>query len=907
VSGGTIHGVAQGAATVSASFRGVSASLPVSVTTAVLTSISVGGASSFPLGVDQAFTATGTFSDLTQQDLTAQATWATGDSAVATVSPSGLVHPVAAGPTTVTAALNGLSGSTDLTVSSAMLQSIDVIVDDSTFAAGTTVTLQAVGTYSDLSTQQLTTGVTWASDDLSVVNISTAGQQAIAQGVQKGTAHVTASYGLTSPPTLLTVTGAKVVSLAVTPATVPLLPGLTGQLTATGTFSDGTTQDVTTQVAWSTSADHVATVSNAPTTAGRVTGLATGTATVTASLSNVSASSGISVAAATLQQLTVSPATTSAAPGSAVQFRVEGAYSDGSTLDLTSSATWTSSDPTVATVSGGTARGVHKGVATISATKDGLTGSAQLTVTDPVLQSLTLSPASTTLPVGSVSHLALVATYSDAITRDVTGSALWSTADASIATVDAGAVTGLAGGTVTITASFGGLTATAPVTVSNAALLEIVVDPQQTTLPPLFDQAFTATGIYSDGQRVDLTGQVTWATGDTSVGTISPSGLVHPLAAGATSISATLGAVTGSTVLTISNATVQSVEIDPPIASIAKGTAVALQAIATYSDGSVLDVSSQATTAWSSSAPSAVTVVATGTQIAAEGRAVGTATVTANFGGTSGTASITVSASPLVSIAIDPASLSIPKGLSQQLTLTGTRQDGMTQDLTVDPGVIWTSSDPKVAAVSGGMVTSVAAGTATITASLLGLQVTSELTVTSATILSLAVTPPTASLPVGYQTTFKAIGTYSDATTQDVTALATWTSSRTSVAVVSTSGGTLGQATATATGSTTITASYGGASATSTLTVTNPTLVSVAVTPNPFSVAVGGKKQLVAKGTFTDGTTLDITRQCNWSSSPKNVAWVSKKGGLVTGTTSGSVTVTAKKGSKKGTATGTVQ
>jgi len=906
VASGVVKGNQAGSVTVTATFQDISGAAQLGVTPAAAVSLTIDPTTaSLSMGMTAACSAYATFSDGSKHDVTASAAWSSSDTSVATVS-GGTISAVGKGAAVVSASFSGVGASAPVSVTDAVLQSIAVYPGASSFATGTATMLVAVGSYSDQSTRTLTADVVWASDD-AAVSISTSGGQTTASGQQLGSAHVTATFsGITSPPVTLVVTSATLVSLAVTPSTVSMPAGLTQQLAATGTFSDGTTQDLTVQAAWSSSGAQVAAVSNAPGSAGQVTAVQAGSAVVTATIFTTSGTCDVSVTQAVLQALAVSPASASVTPGSALQLSATATYSDGTTRDLTAAAVWSSSDAAIATVLGGTARGVAKGQATISAALGGFTASAQLAVVDPVLRSLTLSPSSATLALGSVVQLALIGTYSDATARDLTSSATWSSTDPAVAAVGVGGVTGVAGGTATISASFGGLTAYAPVAVTAAALVQIDVEPQLPVLPTLFDQAFTAIGIYSDGSKQDLTAQATWATGDRTVATVSAAGVVHPAVAGATSVSASSGGVTGSTTLTVSTATLQAIEVDPPTASIAKGTATSVAAIGTYSDGSTLDLTSHAT--WSSSDDAVVGVIATAGALSAEGRAVGAATVTASFAGVSGAASITVTPSPLASIAIDPLSISIADGSSQQLALTGVLQDGTAQVLTSDPEVIWTSSDPQVAAVSRGLVTTVAPGTATVTATLLGFSATCDVTVRPAAIVGVAISPASASVPAGYQLRFTATGTYSDGTTQDVSALATWTSSSTGVAVVSssTSGGTPGLATAIASGSTTITASYGGASASAALTVTAPTLQSIAVTPNPFTVLRGGKQQLTATGTFSDGSTVDVTQQCTWSSSSRSVAWVSKSG-VVTGTKAGSVTITAKKANKKGSATGTVQ
>ena len=75
----------------------------------------------------------------------------------------------------------------------------------------------------------------------------------------------------------------SVTSMAVTPANPSIAVGATQQLTATASYSDGSTANVTTSVTWTSSAASVATVNSG----GMVTAVAAGSATVTASLSGV--------------------------------------------------------------------------------------------------------------------------------------------------------------------------------------------------------------------------------------------------------------------------------------------------------------------------------------------------------------------------------------------------------------------------------------------------------------------------------------------------------------------------------------------------------------------------------------------------------------------------------------------
>jgi hypothetical protein len=172
--------------------------------------------------------------------------------------------------------------------------------------------------------------------------------------------------------------------------------------------------------------------------------------------------------------------------------------------------------------------------------------------------------------------------------------------------------------------------------------------------------------------------------------------------------------------------------------------------------------------------------------------------------------------SGLLSIAVTPNAPSIPKGLTQQFVATGTFSDTSTADLT--NSVSWTSGTPTVATVSAtsGLATSVAVGSTIITATLGSVSGSTTLTITSATLKSMSIAPNPAFSGIGLPRQLTATGMYSDASTQNVTTAANWTSSTPSVATV---GPTTGLATSVSLGPTTISAAIGSVSATASLTI----------------------------------------------------------------------------------------
>src|SRR5262249_50705253 len=145
-----------------------------------------------------------------------------------------------------------------------------------------------------------------------------------------------------------------------------------------------------------------------------------------------------------------------------------------------------------------------------------------------------------------------------------------------------------------ITVSLGSQTDTASVTITKAVLASIGVTPAAVKLPIGLVQSYSATGIYSDATKQDLTTQVTWSSSDDTVISISNAtgteGDATALALGDVTITASLGSMSGSTTASAVAATVVSIALSPDKASVPAGESQAFSATGTYSDGSQGDV-----------------------------------------------------------------------------------------------------------------------------------------------------------------------------------------------------------------------------------------------------------------------------------------------------------------------------
>jgi len=773
------------------------------------------GAPTIAAGLGQQFTATGEYSDHSTKNLTNVATWNSSNPGTAIVSNSGMATAKAVGSTTITAAYSGVSGGTTLTVTAAQLVSLAVAPATATLPLGETVQMEATGTFTDGSMQNMTATVQWTSANPAAVGINVNGTPGLAQGTAVGSSAISATSGNISASANVTVTSAVLSSLAVTPATASIANGTTVQFTATGTFSDGSTQNMTASVAWTAANPSVASM-NANGAAGLAMGKAAGSTAIYASSGSISASAMLTVTNATLTSITVTPANPSIPLGTLQQFTATGTFSDGSTQDITGTVAWSSSKSGVASITAsGLATGLNLGSTTIMAAWEGISGTTVAEVNAADLASLAILPGNTTIAETTSEQFEAIGTFNDGSTRNLTAQSSWSSSNTQVAKIgnESGLAKGLSPGSVMITAALGTVSASVTLTVTNATLESISVTPVGRTIAPTTQLEFTATGTFSDGSTQVITRDVTWASDNTAVATIAPVAEVTGVGAGTADISATLDGVTGSTPLNVSSATLTSIAVTPATAVLAPASSLACSATGTFSDGSTQSITTAVT--WSSSSGNVASVDNMGE---VTGQSAGTATISAQLDSVTGSAAFVVDAFALVSIQITPDIATIAQQTATQFSATGTFADGSTEDLTGSAG--WTSQPVSVATVSDvegtkGWATGLEPGTATITAVFAGAVGTATLTVSDATLVSLTIAPTSASIPLGGTQQFSATGNFSDGSVENLTTQVSWNSSNVNVATIAGDG----LASSVATGTTTITASMNGVSASTGLTV----------------------------------------------------------------------------------------
>jgi len=881
---GLLTGKKTGSVIATAAQGSVNGKMTVTISGAILSSISISGGSSLAAGSSEQLTAQGTYSDSSTQAITSQVTWQSSDSTIATVSSSGMLTALKAGTVTVTAAMNSVTGTSSVTVTTAVLQSINVGTPSPSLAAGGTEQLTATGVYSDNSTQSVTTQVTWYSSDATVAVVN---GQGLLTAIKAGSVTVSAYLGGVLGTGNVVVNAPSLVSITVSPLAFTIASGQSKQLSAMGVYSDGTSSDVTSQATWSSASTSFATVDSS----GLVTGVAAGSSTITATIGAKSGSAIATVTSALLTSIVVTPATASIATGQSQAFTASGIFSDGSTTDITNSVEWSSSSTSYATIDPtGLATGVGAGVATITASSGSATpGTAVLTVTAAVLTEIDIAPDGQYIPVGGQYPLVLTGTFSDNTTQTLTN-ATWSSSDATLASVDpnSGIVTGVANSNdnpVTITASYGGMTTTTTVYITSAVAESLQITPASASIASGTTQQYAVNVVYSDGSIQPVTAGLSWLSSSASIAAIDSNGLATGLTPGQATITVAFDSMTATASLTVTSATLSNIVVTPVTTVVGINGNVQYTATGVFTDNSTQDLTSQVI--WSSSNASFALINAGGL---ASGISAGTTTITATSGSISGSATLTVTTATLVSIAITPANPIVPPHSRVQLTATGTFSDGSQIVLS---GVSWHTSSARYAMVNGNGVlrTKKAANQpVTVYARLNGVTGQTSVTITSMTIQSLAVTPSPATMALGTTLPFTLTATLSDGVTiVDLTASARWQTSNYQDAVINRQG----VATGVAAGTVTITASVNGQTpATATLTVTNATVQSITVTPANPTIALGALQQFAASGLFSDGSTQDITSTATWTSSTPTVAVVNQNG-VASSATHGQTTINA--------------
>jgi uncharacterized protein YjdB len=490
-------------------------------------------------------------------------------------------------------------------------------------------------------------------------------------------------------------------------------------------------------------------------------------------------------------------------------------------------------------------------------------------------------PSSTSIATGQTQAFTASGVFADGSSTDITNSVTWSSSKANIATVNsAGLATGVAAGSTSIIASSGAVSGSATVSVTSASLASIDISPDGQSIPTGGQYQLTSTGSYSDNTAQTIT-NATWSSSDATLATVDPNtGVVTGVAnsnGNPVTITATANGLTASTTIFVTDAVAESIVLTASSGTIPSGTSQQYTVNAVYSDGSIQPVLTGLP--WNSSS---TTVAGVGTDGTVIGLAPGQTTITVSYGSLTGSVDLTVSPATLTSIVVVPLSPTVGINGTMQFTATGIFSDNSTLDLTSQ--VIWSSSAAAVALVSStGMATAFSFGTANITANFQGATGSATLTVTSATLVSISITPSNPIVPPHTRVPMTAMGNFSDGSTVQLAGV-TWYTNTGRYATISSSG--VVRTKKASNQPVVIYAKLNGIIGQNSLTVTSMAIQSLQLTPANPMLAAGTTLQFKLIGTFSDGvTTVDLSKSARWQTSNYKDAVISSSG-LATGVSS---------------------
>ncbi len=493
--------------------------------------------------------------------------------------------------------------------------------------------------------------------------------------------------------------------------------------------------------------------------------------------------------------------------------------------------------------------------------------------------SIKLSKTSVSLDKGKTTTLKATVNPSNATNKKVT----WTTSNSKVATVSGGKITAKGVGTATITAkTANGKKATCKVTVKNPKTVNPTsVKLSKTSVSLTKGKTTTLKATVNPSNATNK--KVTWSTSNSKVATVS-NGKITAKGVGTATITAkTANGKKATCKVTVKNSkTVNptSIKLSKTSVSLTKGKTTTLKATVNPSNATNKKVT------WSTSNSKVATV--SGGKITAKG--VGTATITAKTAnGKKATCKVTVKNSKTVnptSIKLSKTSVSLTKGKTTTLKATVNPSNATNKKVT------WSTSNSKVATVSGGKITAKGVGTATITAKTAnGKKATCKVTVKNNTVKSNTVNPTSIwlsdiflTLTEGQSATVTTTIFPSNATNKKVT----WTTSNSKVATVSN-----GRITAKGVGTATITAKTSNGKTADCLVIVNSRY---GIRVGSVTISVSGNATSNVSLTLSEGEYMDIVVKGNnnlkWTTTNSKVAIVTD--GKVVAKGSGKATLKAK-------------
>ena len=803
-------------------------------------------------------------------------TWASTDPNVASVT-GGQVTGVTPGAAWVVASVTGARDSVRIIVIQNEL-TLDVQPSAAAVALGDTVNF--IATLRTRSGDILSVNnFTWVSSDTSAAQFFNGGSL---KAKREGELLVSATAMNRRGEGTVKIFTTPVASVSITPSTANVYRGETIELKALPLGQNGRLTGA--EVTWGSSDNTKATVDQN----GVVSGIGTGTVVITATAETKTASATITVLSPPAASVKLTVPSTELLVGTEMQATATLIDDEGEPVSDRTVA-WQSNNPSIATVSNtGTVKGVAEGDVNVSVIADGIVASQKVSVKGRTPARIQIQPDAPNVTVGQTSQL--VAKVLDQNGVEVSNqSVTWTSSNTAVAKISStGMLSGLSSGSTTITANSGQLSAAATATVVSAPVASVRVSPTTASLT-VGGPGTTLKAEALDASSNVLSGRaVSWQSQSPSIADVNSSGVVSPVAAGTTTITATIEGKSASASITVAGPApgpVSSVAVTLSATTLDIGGTSQATAVLKDAKGNVVSGPVE----WSSLDNTVAAVSGTGL-ITAKG--AGTVAILATSNGISGAASVNVNTPTLANVArieVEAPNQNIKVGDQVQTTVTLYDAEGK---VVTGRTIEYTTQNSSILSVTAtGVVKGVGGGTTKVYAKSGGVTGAETFYVTASTTspTAIAVSPSAVTLNVGE--TKQATASAQDASGASLTSSYSWTTSNPNVATVSGSG----LVSATGAGSATITASASGATGSMSVTVNAPTstgiVKTVAVSLSLSNILVGGTAQATAIARDVNGVVIS-GKTASWSLGVSQLATINQSG-LVTALAAGTVPVIA--------------
>ncbi|MDQ6420982.1 Ig-like domain-containing protein [Paenibacillus sp. LHD-117] len=632
---GVLTGVGAGSATITATYKGFTASMKATsdfvYDEVVIMQNNSAAPASIPdvkLGDSLAFMLDGQKGSASGINITSEAVWTSSNTAVATVD-EGKITLVGAGTATITAKYKGKSDTVKLTVTSPYksieigpeqpgdLLELEVGADNRVLSA--TASPKTGGTLT------VTELAKWTSANTKVVTV----EKGAVTAVGAGKTTITASYlGVTDTISVVVRTPYQSIKLSPEKEYHMQLQDAPLQMQADVLNNANVGSNITASGEWSSSDVSVATVSQ-----GKVTPKGVGTTKITVSHKGISRSIDVTVYPS-ITKLKAEKTKIDGFKGITAELpKVTATTFDGSTVDVSKLVKWTNEDEDIAKLEGTSWTAKELGETTFTAKAQGLSAEVTLTVhLKPV--KLIAETKDMSIVLGKSTELPQVnVIYEDGEEADISESIEWKTTSDNILLLEK-SMKGLESSTVTLTGTY--LTKTVSVRVKiEEEIVKLTFEPAKIELNPGRSKSIKVYGYYKDGKKISVGTKMNWTVANTNVATVSGSSSVKAIDVGTTKVS---GSYQGKTIeiTVIVTSKLKSLQLSGKSAQLAIGDSYNVTAQAVYVTGSPVDATTAAV--WTSSKESVATVK--DGKITAVGK--GSATIKAAFGGKTATFRVTV-------------------------------------------------------------------------------------------------------------------------------------------------------------------------------------------------------------------------------------------------------------------------